>query len=297
MAQARLERLMNVVAYLTETRRPLTLREIVETVPGYPESISAARRAFERDKEELRAMNFDVALEETPNGESGYRIHKENTYFDVKLNSAQRSVVEYALSLYGPEKKIASNALTKLGGMNPENEIVGINSLPMPEIIDDIYEIISKKKSIEILFKNVKRKILPRKIIARSGFWYLEAFDLDKKQSRTFRIDRIEKMSAFEDGANSGEENIDDVLLDEDDETIKITVQINPSLVDHFCQTWNAKQGVEKNLATFTVTRPEIFLARLFDYSGFVTVVDPPEVRKLVEDSFKRARELIGTES
>src|SRR5947208_11170288 len=59
----RLERLTNLVATLLDTRRPLTLEEIVELVPGYPDDKLSYRRQFERDKDTLRGIGIPVRLE------------------------------------------------------------------------------------------------------------------------------------------------------------------------------------------------------------------------------------------
>ena len=45
----RLERLTNLVATLLDTRRPLTLEEIVDLVPGYPDDKLSYRRQFEAE--------------------------------------------------------------------------------------------------------------------------------------------------------------------------------------------------------------------------------------------------------
>jgi predicted DNA-binding transcriptional regulator YafY len=59
----RLERLTNLVATLLDTRRPLTLEEIVDVVPGYPDDKLSYRRQFERDKDTLRGIGIPVRLE------------------------------------------------------------------------------------------------------------------------------------------------------------------------------------------------------------------------------------------
>src|SRR3954454_4267690 len=59
---SRLERLVNLMAALIETERPLTRAEIRERVPGYTGDDSAYRRAFERDKDTLRNMGIPVAM-------------------------------------------------------------------------------------------------------------------------------------------------------------------------------------------------------------------------------------------
>ena len=59
----RLERLTNLVATLLDTRRPLTLEEIVERVGPATRRQAPYRRQFERDKETLREIGIPISLE------------------------------------------------------------------------------------------------------------------------------------------------------------------------------------------------------------------------------------------
>ena len=80
----KIERLINLIAILSDTLRPLTQNEIVNTVPGYNTSSKAtSRRTFERDKEELRKLGFDISQTPTPTGDYGYRINKNNTFYSL----------------------------------------------------------------------------------------------------------------------------------------------------------------------------------------------------------------------
>src|SRR6266508_2752009 len=56
----KVERLVNLVALLLDTHRPLTLDQVAELVPGYEATGESLRRMFERDKEELRGLGVPV---------------------------------------------------------------------------------------------------------------------------------------------------------------------------------------------------------------------------------------------
>src|SRR5919106_3991 len=75
----KVERLVNLIALLLDTRRPLTLDQVAELVPGYEASGESLRRMFERDKEELRSLG--VPVERAPidawGSEEGYFIDPE----------------------------------------------------------------------------------------------------------------------------------------------------------------------------------------------------------------------------
>ena len=73
----KLERLMNLVAVLLDTMRPLSADELRELVGGYPEGGPTFHRAFERDKEDLREMGVPLVVQPLPGVDpprDGYRI-------------------------------------------------------------------------------------------------------------------------------------------------------------------------------------------------------------------------------
>src|ERR671919_643087 len=75
-----LERLVNLVALLLETSRPLTFEDIRSVLPAYVQADRAsAKRQFERDKETLRQIGIPVETVATDawEVEEGYRIPKE----------------------------------------------------------------------------------------------------------------------------------------------------------------------------------------------------------------------------
>src|SRR5256885_10821006 len=80
-APSRVERVLNLLALLLDTRVPMTRDEIVRDVAGYPSQITAYRRAFERDKETLRGMGVPLTTEPIGDGsELGYRVRPEDYY-------------------------------------------------------------------------------------------------------------------------------------------------------------------------------------------------------------------------
>ena len=58
----RLERVTDLLLVLLDTPRPLSLREIANRVPGYPDAHGARRQAFERDKRLLRDEGVPVLV-------------------------------------------------------------------------------------------------------------------------------------------------------------------------------------------------------------------------------------------
>src|SRR5687767_2706304 len=97
---AKLERQLNLMATLLETRRPLTRTELRDRVTGYPSDGVAFRRAFERDKDELRKMGIAVVMEpivgrDPP--EDGYRIRRDEHYLrDPGLTGDELAALQFA---------------------------------------------------------------------------------------------------------------------------------------------------------------------------------------------------------
>jgi predicted DNA-binding transcriptional regulator YafY len=75
-----LERLINLVALLLETNRPLTFEEIRTALGAYDQTDrSSGKRQFERDKDVLRQIGIPVEVVSTDvwEVEEGYRIPRE----------------------------------------------------------------------------------------------------------------------------------------------------------------------------------------------------------------------------
>ena len=78
-----LERLLNLVGLLLETRVPLTFEQIRETLEPYrQENVDSAKRMFERDKDILRDYGVPLELVDTDawGTEQGYVIPKDAYY-------------------------------------------------------------------------------------------------------------------------------------------------------------------------------------------------------------------------
>ena len=102
MAGQKLERLLNLTALLLDARRPLTAEHIQrQAALGYSEDRVAFRRAFERDKEELRAMGIPDPI---AHGSIRLSISRETTAADITkaipiIAEAVRTVSKSAASV------------------------------------------------------------------------------------------------------------------------------------------------------------------------------------------------------
>ncbi len=196
----RLERVTDLLLVLLDTPRPLSLREIADRVPGYPDSHGARRQAFERDKRLLRDEGIPV-LVVTIGGEDqlGYRVDPD-AYFlpDLGLDPEEQAALNLAVAGVHLGQPIGHDALSKLGaggesplraGMAPLVDLRSVDGLPA---LPALFDAIRTAAVVEFGYRGEPRHVDPAGLRFRDGFWYLVGFDLDRGEARTFRVDRIE---------------------------------------------------------------------------------------------------------
>ena len=120
MSAAKVERLLNLSAALLAAERPLTAVEIRRRVPGYPEDHSSFRRAFERDKDDLRQMGIPLRLlpvEVEGTMTEGYRIPPEQYALrDPGLEADELAALHFAVHAVRLEGVSSADALQTLAG-------------------------------------------------------------------------------------------------------------------------------------------------------------------------------------
>jgi proteasome accessory factor B len=191
----RLERLTNLVATLLDTRRPLTLEEIVELVPGYPDDKLSYRRQFERDKDTLRGIGIPVRLESLDGlgPEQGYRIPPDEYYLpSLDLTPDEQAALHVAVTAVrlqgGPAP---AEALWKLGGREgaAANALAALPTVPALPALFDAYR---TRATVTFTYRGDARHVDPWGILFRRGHWYVVGHDHDRGERRSFRVDRIE---------------------------------------------------------------------------------------------------------
>jgi len=191
----RLERLTNLVATLLDTRRPLTLEEIVELVPGYPDDKVSYRRQFERDKDTLRGIGIPVRLEaiDSFGPEQGYRIPPDEYYLpSLDLTPDEQAALHVAVTAVRLEGGPApTEALLKIGGREGEaaNALAALPTVPALPALFDAYR---TRSTIAFTYRGASRRVEPWGILFRRGHWYVVGHDRDRGEQRSFRVDRID---------------------------------------------------------------------------------------------------------
>lgn len=190
----RLERLTNLIATLLDTRRPLTLEEIVDVVPGYPEEKLSFRRQFERDKDTLRGIGIPVRTEliDTLGSETGYRILPDEYYLPpLELSLEEQAALHVAVTAVRLEGGAGREALWKLGGIEGE-AATAVAALPTVPALGVLFDAYRGRSSVTFAYRGEARHVDPWGIVFRRGHWYVVGHDHDRGESRSFRIDRVE---------------------------------------------------------------------------------------------------------
>src|SRR3546814_14496171 len=118
-SSTKLERLLNLTALLLAAPRPLTADDIQEQLEQYPRDLVAFRRAFERDKDELRGMGIPLRVQRVPGRVpevDGYRIPPE----------------EYGLR----DRALATDDLAALHRAAPAVPVGGLHSTARTRVVE-----------------------------------------------------------------------------------------------------------------------------------------------------------------
>ena len=207
----RTERLLNLVICLMAARVPVRRATIRGAIPGYAEAASetAFERMFERDKDELRAMGIPVETVVDVHGDVlGYRVRVEDYELPpIRFSPQERAVLAIAATLWdettlGPA---ATSALRKLEAAQPSAVLADghdsrllVRSPDVARFALPLITALRERRSVEFGYRATGasearcRRVDPWGIVARDGAWYLVGHDRDRRESRVFRLSRIE---------------------------------------------------------------------------------------------------------
>lgn len=192
------ERMLNLVALLTESNRPLTLEDIGNyMVSQYPEKAEARRTAFERDKKSLRKLGVPITMQVLGGSDAGktaYSIDRaEYKLINFELTEDELSALQQAAALVQIDTQWGKQAVQWLGG-----DVVDSHSHTVAHVdarsqeLPQLWSAIAKNCSISFPYHGRERTVHPYGLISRNGFWYLVAFDTTRESQVTYRVDRFE---------------------------------------------------------------------------------------------------------
>lgn len=223
----RIERLINLIAALLETTRPLTAAQIREQIAGYDQtSHEAFRRAFERDKEHLRAMG--IPLETVVTGQDpgsdqpdGYIIPKDRYYLpELKLEEDELAALRLATEAISGAGGSAESGLLKLSvdanaqtASGPRARWGADLAAEQPHL-GPLYGALLERTPVGFAYRNAAgeesdRNLEPYALIHRRGNWYVVGRDTGKDAVRAFKLSRIATEVSILEGDYSIPESFD----------------------------------------------------------------------------------------
>lgn len=209
MSAAKVERLLNLSAALLAAERPLTANEIRRRVPGYPEDAASFRRAFERDKDDLRQMGIPLRLlpvEADGAWTEGYRIPPdEYALRDPGLEADELAALHFAVHAVRLEGVSSAEALQTLAGerfaqldaLDATEEAAGADDQPLARVPVDarlmqLFSALVDRHPVTFSYNDTVRTIEPHRLDYQRGRWYLSGHDRQREQARSFRVERIQ---------------------------------------------------------------------------------------------------------
>ena len=293
----RLERLINLVAALLDAERPRARTELQHLVPGYRGEPESVRRAFERDKDALRAMGIPVVVEPLdpahPELGEGYRIPPEQYALpDPGLAADEVAALHLAATTVRLEGDAAQEAIWKLGGAPTETDRTEamVAALGGSEHLAALFQAVSERRTVGFRYRGEERTVDPFRLSFSNGHWYLDGRDHARGAERQFRVDRLESPprmgppDAFERPAQVDPGPRQPWRMG-DEEAVEALVAVDPEQADWAVRA--AGQGAVRErrpdggvVLALTVTNRGAFRSFVLGFLDHAEVLAPDELRR-----------------
>jgi proteasome accessory factor B len=201
-----LERLLNLVGLLLETRTPLTFEQIRETLEPYgQENVDSAKRMFERDKDILREYGVPLELVDTDlwGAEQGYMIPKD-AYYLPEISFTPEELAALFVAAQGVRNDTpAEEAVRKLMVGAEGGVLAGLAGGPLASGSDARGPLVMAVAAAAQAHRRVRfgyrtstgstseRDVDVYTALFRAGHWYLVGHDRERDEARSFRLSRF----------------------------------------------------------------------------------------------------------
>lgn len=189
----KLERLLNLTAALLHAEIPLTAEELRDRVGGYPDTKATFRRAFERDKDDLRSMGMPLRVEPVPGVDppvDGYRLDRdEYAGTELAFEADELAALHLATSLVQLDGD--DTALVKLGAGSGDAPADSVGRVPFNDTLATMIGAAVDRNALSFTYNDVERIVEPWKLSFTRGHWYLSGLDRLREDQRLYRVDRI----------------------------------------------------------------------------------------------------------
>lgn len=156
MSKSSVERLIALLDVLSRSERGITRESIKTSVPSYAEysNEAAFERAFERDKNQLKALGYHLeTLKPVPGGlYSRYRIRNGSARVLPQFEPGEVAILSALTNVWGrsvPARRTVSRILTKLGLAGLANGLTETSAfITAPQEIDTLIEAVAESKAM-----------------------------------------------------------------------------------------------------------------------------------------------------
>ena len=310
----RLERVTDLLLVLLDAPRPLSLREIANRVPGYPDRHAARRQAFERDKRLLRDEGVPVLVEPIDGEDQlGYRVDPDAYYLpDLGLDAEEQAALNLAVAGVHLGEPTGRAALSKLGAA-AESPLLGTLAVPVVDLpspaelpaLPICFDALRQSATLTFHYRGSIRQVDPAGIRFRRGYWYLVGVDRHRGEARTFRVDRVEGLptvgtrssSQLPEGFDAGEASSFEPWRFGPGEETAVDVLIDAAEAGRVAGELGAPSILEQRddgAAVFrvVVTDLEAFVTWVFGLLDHAEVLAPPDVRQRTVDRLRSLAEV-----
>lgn len=214
------ERLLDLIAYLLNARRPVTFREIQNAFPeDYDEGgEEAIARKFERDKADIVKMGLPLKFQDDDEfEEGGYVIDRESYALSrISLSPdelailclAGSAVLEMGASPFTQDLVLALNKIGYAAGEGkesgwypyrvlPDNRFSQAVALRRKEYLESLRKSITGRKNVMLVYNGLwrdektQRTVSPYGLVCQQGTWILVGRCHLRDDVRVFHVDRI----------------------------------------------------------------------------------------------------------
>lgn len=190
----KLERLLNLTAALLHADRPLTADELRDRVGGYPEAKASFRRAFERDKDDLRSMGMPLHVAAVPGSDppiDGYRLIRDD-YVGTELRFEPDELAALHLATNLVRLDGDDTALVRLGAAGGPATDDHVGHVPFSDALATLIGAAAERRAVSFTYNGAARTVEPWRLSFSRGHWYLGGFDRMRSAERLYRVDRLE---------------------------------------------------------------------------------------------------------
>ncbi|WP_285649290.1 WYL domain-containing protein [Actinomycetospora sp. NBRC 106375] len=189
--------------------RLLALLSLLQARRDWPGGLLAERldvspRTVRRDVDRLRELGYPIRATKGPDG--GYRLDAGTDLPPLLFDDEQAVALAVGLRIAATSgvgvEEAAARALGTVRQVMPARLRHRIDGLPVtamgpsttvdPAVLTAVGDAVRAREVLRFGYSDDPRRAEPHHLVTRGGRWYLVAWDLDRVDWRTFRVDRID---------------------------------------------------------------------------------------------------------